>query len=127
MVSGVMVWVLSLVIGVISSLVAALVFLLAVSRWRPKIDISPTISKSARSDGAVVYNIKIINRTKRPIVGVQTRLTHATPRSVGKGPVYEHRSLKLKTSEVMWIPRFDANDADARYAIKVRNRRGLGD
>jgi hypothetical protein len=116
--STVMVWTLSGVIGVISSLVASGVFLLAISKLRPKLFVSPKISKTKDDKGNTVYFVKVINRTRYPVIGVNVRMYLATPQNVSGGTAYKHRAIELRMPNVMELSPFDRKDKDAKYAVR---------
>ena len=63
-------WVNALITGVLSGMVASLLFLLALRQLRPKIIISPFIARDVNSLGEVRYRFKVVNRSLRPAVDV---------------------------------------------------------
>jgi hypothetical protein len=92
---------LSIIIGVLSSLSASFVFLLFISMLRPKIIISKQISVVERE--GTVYVIKIINKGKRPIVNIKARLYLMTPTVVPGGIVNVTRQIQLRQDSPMEI------------------------
>ena len=107
----------SILTGAVSSLVASIVFLVGLSWFRPKIAIADAVAKNT-SNGRTFYSVKVINRTKSPVVGVRVRMTLATLRYVSNGPVFNQEEINLRTHEIMEIPEFDKKDEKARYAIQ---------
>ena len=67
----------NVMIGVLSSLVASVVFLLGVSRIKPKIAISPHLARETADDGQERYYIKIISCSRRPVANVRLLMTFA--------------------------------------------------
>lgn len=108
--------VLGSVVGILSSLVASAMFLLAISTLKPTIDVSSAIAKRTDADGNTTYAVKIINRTRSPIASVRVRVYIASPRTVRGGRIYRLKPVELNQPEVMEIPGFDRNDKQARYA-----------
>lgn len=65
----------AVLVGVLSSLLAACLFLFGMLRLRPRIQISPYVAKHVGADGAATYWVQFTNRTRSPIVGVRFELT----------------------------------------------------
>lgn len=117
--SNVTVWALSLVIGIIASLTASGLFLLAISRLRPKFDISPVISKAKDHEGKTAYYVKVVNRTRSPVIGVKVRMSIAVPQNAPGGTIhYNLKPLRLKTDEVMEVEGYNRKDKAALYAVR---------
>src|SRR5215207_9988793 len=116
--SNVMVWILSGIIGVLASLAASGLFLYCMSRLRPKLEISPVISRGINKAGEPSYYVKVINRTRYPVIGVQARMSIATPQNIAGGTVYHVEPIPLRTSEIMELARFSRKDEDAHYAVQ---------
>jgi hypothetical protein len=105
----------SVILGVLSSLVASLVFLYFISRLRPKLIISPFISFNDDEKGKF-FVLKLINKTPRPIINIRCRLNLVIPKSVPGGLIFSNINLKLEREEVFLIDKFDKQDKDANYA-----------
>jgi hypothetical protein len=116
--SDVTVLVLSGIIGIISSLAASGMFLFAISRFRPNLEISPVISKRIDDQGNTNYFVKVINRTRSPVINIKTHMSITSPRNVAGGTVYYLHPIKLRTSEMMELAAYDPNDQDAHYAVR---------
>lgn len=110
-------YLLSIVIGILSSLIASIVFLFFISRLRPKIIISKTIAKGQSSEGKTIYRIKIINKTRRSIINIKAQLHLMTPSVVPGGIILKSKEILLKRSDPMEISRFDHKDIEGRYAF----------
>lgn len=108
----------SVSIGVLSSFVASLIFLLFLTRVRPKIEISDKIAKSVSPTGEPIYRIKIINKTRRSIINVKAELQLVTPTVTPGGIIQKTKTIPLKRSEIMEISKFDLKDKTAGYAFR---------
>ena len=94
---------LSIIIGVISSVVASFIFLIAIRLLKPKIKIAPNITKSRANSGKIIYVIKIMNRSRRSIINVQAKLQLIYTSHVSGGPVVTSKDLTLKRNEIFQI------------------------
>ena len=101
--------------GVLSSLVASSLFLFILLRLRPKIEISPYIAVQERKKGTA-YIIKIINKTQREIIDIQSELVVATPINVMDGTITTIKRLKLETPNSFYMNKYDKKDRNAEYA-----------
>lgn len=108
-------------IGILSSLVASLVFLCFLTRIRPKIEISKQIAKEY-ADGDVCgqgpYKIKIINKTRRRIIDVEAQLHLMEIRVLPGGIIRRGVPIPLVRSKIMEIEKFDPRDESADYAFR---------
>jgi hypothetical protein len=110
--------ILTIMLGILSSLVASVFYLFAFSTIRPKISISPKIAKSLDKDGNAAYKIKILNKGARPIVNIKARLSISEPTIVPGGRILASKTVHLRREEIMSIEGFDARDKDANYAFR---------
>lgn len=108
----------SSVTGILSSLVASIVWFYLFTRLKPKVTISSKIAKFKDVEGKTVYKIKIINRSRRAIVGVKGNLVLVVPVFVKSGTVRTIREIPLKIDEMMSIPGFNVKDSESRYAFR---------
>jgi len=107
------------VIGVLSSVIASLIFLSFLTRIRPKLEISDQIAKGkSLTTEDIIYKIKVINKTRRPIINVKAQLHLVTPIVVPGGILLKSKEIPLKRSEVMYIEKFGPNDEQAKYAFR---------
>lgn len=111
----------AIILGVLSSLVASIIFLLFLTRLRPKIEISDQISKSVSSSGKTIYRIKIINRTRVPIINVKAQLHRMIPNTVPGGIIYISKEITFQRHEIMELSKFDKKDKTASYAYRFRS------
>lgn len=111
-------YILAIIIGVLSSAVACLIFLLFLSRIRPKIIISDQIAKEKSIKGSIAYRIRVINKTHRPIMDIKAQLHRVTLIVVPGGTIPKVKEIPLKRSEIMELPKFDPRDKEANYAYR---------
>lgn len=111
-------YILAIIIGVSSSAVASLIFLLFLSRIRPKIIISDQIAKQTSIKGSISYRIRVMNKTHRSIMDIKAQLHRVTLILVPGGTIPKVRKIPLKTSEIMELPKFDPRDKEANYAYR---------
>ena len=107
--------------GVISSFVAAVVFLVFLRAIRPKIVICDCIAQSEfREDGRGSHSIKVINKSLFSLIGVDLRLdlirTHTAPPE-GR-PLLTVSNIPLLTEHLFDIPGYRPWDAEAKYSVR---------
>lgn len=113
-------YLLAIIIGVLSSFVASLIFLIFLTRIRPNIIISDKIAKNTESiTGDVTYKIKLINKTPRSIMNVKAQLKLVSLTAMPGGIIEENITIPLKINEIMEIPKFDLKDKNAEYAYRL--------
>ena len=108
----------SIIIGIVSSLFASLLFLLFLKSIKPKIDISNNIAKGQDTNGKLVYRIKIINKNNRPITDVKAELKLVSPRNVDEEEIISSTNIKIERPELFIIPKYNLTDENAGYAIR---------
>lgn len=111
--------IISIGIGVLASSVASLVFLGAMSKLKPKIEISPYISTNVGEDGKQRYRVKFVNRSHRAAIDIRARLKISKPISIPKGVIVNSNEIKLSTSYVFELPGYRPNDPEAQYAWRL--------
>lgn len=110
---------LAIIIGVLSSFVASLVFLFLLTRIRPNIEISDKIAKNRDSTtDDVNYRIKIINKTSRSIINVQAQLHLISIIAVAGGMIEHNKKIALRTDKIMELSKFNLKDKNAEYAYR---------
>ena len=109
----------SVIIGVLSSVIASLIFLSFLTRVRPKLEISDKIAKGkSLTTGDIIYRIKVINKSRRPVINVKAQLHLITPIVIPGGMLLKSKEIPLKRSEVMYLEKFDPSDKQAKYAFR---------
>lgn len=111
-------YILAIIIGVLSSAVASLIFLLFLNRIRPKIIISDQIARGKSTKGNIIYRIKVINKTSRSIMDIKATLHRVRTVVVPGGTIPKVKEIPLKRSEIMELPKFDPKDKEANYAYR---------
>jgi hypothetical protein len=106
------------VIGIIGSLIASFVFLTFLTRLRPNLKISPVIARGSRLDRDKVFRIKVINRSKRDVIGVRAEMHLMETAGITGGPIHHSTPISLLRSELLHIAAFKRNDEDAQYAFR---------
>lgn len=106
-------------LAILIGLVTNAIFLYILSRFRPTIDISPTIARGAdTTDGSTIYRIKVINRTKFPIVDIKAQLHIFKNHQTATGEIWKSKPIDLKRSDPIGIFKYDVADRDANYAYR---------
>jgi hypothetical protein len=111
-------YLLSIILGVLSSLVASIVFLLAISRLRPRVKISESIAKGRSAVNADIYLIKVVNRGPRPIINIKARLQLIRPINVPNGAIEQFVDIPLIGSDPLELVAFSKEDDMESYAYR---------
>jgi hypothetical protein len=118
---------LSIAIGVVSSVVSSIVFLLALSSFRPNLEVSPIISRTTDREGNKCYTIKVVNKGSRSVLNVKAKLRLQTSQSVPGGLIVRNRGIELRASEVFEIKKFNKKDFAAEYAHRFLSYEDIDD
>lgn len=105
------------IIGIISGVVGSGIFLALIYRLRPRIEISPYISRDTKPDGTSEYGFKFINRTPYPILEIKARVRLRTAETAPKGIIWDSRMIF--ESYIWHIQKFDAKDKDFNFAQRT--------
>lgn len=105
----------SIISGIFSSLVASFVFLRCILLVKPKICISPYISREITTDGSKKFYIKILNLTKNEIINVRCHLSLVTVENIPGGTRRIYKTIPIARDNIFSIPKYDINDSDALY------------
>jgi len=121
---------LALASGIVSSSLASFIFIKYLSNLVPKIEISEYISKQEES-GKIVYRVKVINKTRRPIINVKLNM-HLVFVRVGGGGIRNGGGVikrlvpvALATESVPEIAAFNPKDNEADYACRFRTYKDI--
>ncbi|ADN78317.1 hypothetical protein [Geobacter sulfurreducens] len=107
------------VLATLVGLITSGIFLYILSRFRPTIDISPEIACGAdTTDGRAIYRIKVINRTKAPIVDIKAQLHIFKNHQTATGEIWKSKPIALRRSDPIVIDKYDRSDRDANYAYR---------
>ena len=105
----------NLIIGAIGSLIASALFLLLLLRFRPNLEISPSISKPTY-DGQTIYSIKVVNRGSRDVVRLSAELLMVEPQVV-KGGIGK-KILQFALSKNEWFALTPTTEHDGEAAFE---------
>lgn len=108
---------LTILLGISTSFLASILFLLALSRLRPDVVLSDTIARTV-DQGQHSFRIKCVNRSRRACIDVRAELLLITPVNVEGGQIRKTRVLKLKRDRLFQLGRFDLNDKDYKYDFR---------
>ncbi len=116
----------TILLSILSGLVAAGIFLLVLSKYRPLIEISPYIARE-HEDEKKYFVFKIINKSKRPCINVRVDASLAKQSHVEGGHIFWMKHLSLRSDEVFEISRYNLDDPDADYAWRFATKEDLDD
>lgn len=121
--------VVSIVTGVLSSLVASLVWLIGLRRVRPDIEIGPALAEelheTAEGPPERSYVIKFLNRGRRSVVDLQFELVLIRPRRTQGGLVDMRNRLDVAGTPPLSIPSYSRGDKESHNAYRVRTYEDL--
>ena len=104
--------------AIIVGIIANGLFFLALSRLKPKIAISPIIASGKSTiDGRKIFRIKVINRTKSPVIQIRATLYLMRPSQTHDGEILKSRAIRLNSPDPMVFDGFLKSDVAANYAI----------
>lgn len=107
--------ILSVFIGVIASGI----FFVILSRFKPKLEISPNISKGKSTlDGRTIYRVKVLNKTKYPLIDIKAQLHIFKTYQSDGGEIWKSKSIELKRNDPIVIDKYDNKDQDVKYAYR---------
>lgn len=118
-------YLLSIIIGVFSSLTAAIVFLLIICRFKPKIIISDKVAHTLLKKGESEYKIKIIDKSSRRAVNIHADLYLVTPKTIPNGLMLSLKEIKLQRNSPLAFYKYDTRKADGKYACIFRTSENL--
>ena len=91
----------SMISGVLSSLVASVVWLWFFLGLKPKIMISDRIAQSVSAYGEKEYLFKVVNKGRYSIINIKAELYIVNKANVIDGCIDEYKKISLKTPEMM--------------------------
>ena len=117
----------TLVLGVISGLLAALVFLALMSLCRPRLKFSPVIAEIA-VDEEHHYSLKLVNKSRRAAVDIELQLFQVRQAQAANGPINRLTPIPLMLSGgIMLLPGHRRRDPENRFARRVRINANLAE
>ena len=91
---------LPVMIGIFSSISASIIFIFCLYLFRPKIIISPYIAKNNDVYGDQVYDIKVINKSKRAVININAELLLITKENVPDGQIDTTKKIDISYEKV---------------------------
>lgn len=123
-----------IVVGVLSSLVASVMWFFALRRLTPRIEISPTLCEitpqetESGSGGRVVtprFAIKVLNKRRRAVVDIRLELVLIRPRRTRGGLVHVRTRLSLLGEPPLAIAGRRRGDDQDHNAFRFRTEEDL--
>jgi len=105
----------SLITGVMSGTVAAIVFYIFLLSVRPKIDVSDKICKVSEDESGALVKIKVVNKTRFMLTNVKYGLRFCKRTDEG---VHDTVVIVPAKEFLDFIDRYSGSDEDAEYAIR---------
>ena len=94
-------------------------FLILLSKLRPRLEISPWIARGKSTiDGRVIFRIKVINRSKYPVTNIRAQIHLMKPYQSSGGEVWKSKAIKLVRDNPMVLDRYAKKDPDVNYAFR---------
>jgi len=110
---------LSVIVSIISGVVASSIFLLVLFSIKPKIKVSDFISVDKTDPNNRLYRLKIINMSKDSLINVKFQCYIETVENDPGGKVISRRDIHLKKNEIFQLAGYSKNDDQGKYAIRV--------
>jgi hypothetical protein len=107
----------SIALGILSSVIASVIFLLTIYRFKPTIKISPHIARSTDSAGKF-FSFKVINDSPRPVVDVRVDVALTSRASVPDGTVHWTKQIPIVKDYAFHLGPKSADDHEAKYAFR---------
>jgi hypothetical protein len=102
--------------GVISGLVASVVFYYLLQRVRPEIYVSDKVRKVQTDDDGTLVQIKVVNKTGYMLTNVKYALYFC--KSVGDGVHSTDGIPPVKAQPLTFIDKYSQEDKNAEYAVR---------
>jgi hypothetical protein len=115
----------SVIIGVLSSLAASIVFLFFLTRLRPKLVISEAIAKATDAVGNPVYSIKVVNKHRRSMINIKAQLQLISPTNAPGGLIKGAYDIILAGDNPLEISKYKGNQEEENYAYRFTIREDL--
>ena len=114
-----------LLTGVIVGVVANALYLLMLSRLRPKVQISEHIAKGEEPHTGMRFRVKVINRTRWPITDIKAQLHLVWNRQEAGGAIYRSKLIRLVQDAPIAIDKYSKKDTEANYAYRFATQEPL--
>ena len=110
----------SILLGIIGSLIASILFLSFISYFRPKLLISENISKG-EYDGNIIYSIKVVNCGNREAINIKAELQLIGTRVVSGGRGRKIYDVELLKSDSLILNPYK-NDKSHNYSFEFSTK-----
>lgn len=108
-----------IVLAVLVGLITSSIFLLMLSRLRPRLNISPNIARgTSTKTQQIIYRIKVINRSRYPLTDIRAQLHIYKNYQTAAGDIWKSEALTLTRPDPIIIDKYDKNDSEANYAYR---------
>lgn len=114
----------AIALSVVASLLASVLFLLSLTRFRPRVDLSAKVARGLRGD-ELSYAIKVINRTRTDLIDVKARLEVLETIPDVRASLTRRRDIPLRFGEILILPRYDKADKTFDYAFRFTTSQEL--
>lgn len=108
-------WLESIIIGIVSGVVASIIFFVAISLIKPKIKISNDICREIKAD-QVIYKLKIVNRSRAMLTNVKYSLLYIKDNERSVGEIFEIPPAK---SILSFVYGYNRKEDYSDYAIRL--------
>ena len=108
----------AIALSVLSSFIAASLFLIFLSKLRPTFKVSKKIAFMEQAD-IKEFSIKILNKGARNAINIKAEVDLMTSKIVPDGTILSHKPIQLKKSSRMILAKYDKKDSDATYAYRI--------
>lgn len=102
--------------GLISGILASLIFYVVLFSVRPKIHISDKICLTRNEKGELIYQIKVVNKTRSMLFNVGYTLLFCKKSNNG---VYNTQDIQPLKEPIKVIAEYDKNNDNAEYAVRL--------
>lgn len=114
----------SLALGILGSLAAATVWLFALRRLRPRLELSPHLVEERHTTTQGIsktsYGVKILNRSARSVVDLRFELAVIRPKRTQGGLVDGRKLLPLWGQPPLVLPGWQKSDGESHNAYRAR-------
>lgn len=104
----------TIIIGVISSVIASVVFYLLMIGIKPRFIISDKMSMTPKDDGTVDYMVKVINKTRGYITNISYSLLYCVDR---KDEIIDMEAVNPLKPSLLYMDAFTKKNKD--YAVRI--------
>ncbi len=110
-------WIIGIVTGVVAGVVSSIIFFIAISLIKPRIEIADKICCTTLEDGKIAYRIKVVNHSKTILTNLKYLLLYYSDDEHGVTVVKEIQPVK-KTLHYIDAYKRKKNYSD--YAIRIQ-------